>query len=113
VKRGEIWTAAGGGEYGGKPRPVVIVGDDLFADLPSVTVCGFTTHASDAPLIRLLVAPTAANGLRQNCWIMVDKIITVPRSRLGARLGQLDAAGKVALGRALAVYLGLAGSDRG
>jgi len=75
VKRGEIWTAAsGGGEYGGKPRPVVIIGDDLFADLSSVTICGFTTHATDAPLIRLAVGPTAANGLRQNSWIMIDKI---------------------------------------
>jgi len=91
----------------------VIIGDDLFADLSSVTICGFTTHATDAPLIRLAVGPTAANGLRQNSWIMIDKIITVPRSRLGERLGKLDQAGMVALGRALAVYLGLAGSDRG
>lgn len=30
MKRGEIWTVAGGKDYGGKPRPVLIIQDDRF-----------------------------------------------------------------------------------
>jgi mRNA interferase MazF len=31
MKRGEIWSVAGGGDYTNKPRPVVIVQDDQFS----------------------------------------------------------------------------------
>ncbi len=41
MKRGEIWTAAGGKDYAGKPRPVVIVQDDRFDAIESITVCPF------------------------------------------------------------------------
>jgi mRNA-degrading endonuclease toxin of MazEF toxin-antitoxin module len=43
VKRGEIWTMAGGSGYAGKPSPVLIVQDDAFAQRNSVTVCLITT----------------------------------------------------------------------
>jgi mRNA-degrading endonuclease toxin of MazEF toxin-antitoxin module len=42
--------------YAGKPRPVVIVQDDRFDATDSVTICGFTTDPTEAPLIRLLMA---------------------------------------------------------
>jgi mRNA-degrading endonuclease toxin of MazEF toxin-antitoxin module len=38
VKRGEVWTAAGGRDYAGKPRPVVVVQDDRFDATGSITV---------------------------------------------------------------------------
>ena len=63
MRRGEIWTASGG-DYAGKPRPVVIVQDDRFDATASITVCPFTTDPTDAPLFRPLVEPSAANGLR-------------------------------------------------
>ncbi len=50
MKRGEIWTAAGGKDYAGKPRPVVIVQDDRFAGTDSITICAFTSDPTDAPL---------------------------------------------------------------
>ena len=57
MRRGEIWTAAAGSGYTGKPRPVVIVQDDRFDATDSVTVCAFTTDPTEAPLIRLPVVP--------------------------------------------------------
>jgi len=39
MKRGEIWTVAGGKDYAGKPGPAVIVQDDSF-DGADVTVRG-------------------------------------------------------------------------
>ena len=108
MKRGEIWTAAGGPDYGGKPRPVVIVQDDRFVDTRSVTVCALTSLAVEAPLARLAVAPSAANGLHFPSHLMVDKLTTIPRSKLGRRLGRLADEDMVQLDRAMAIFLGLA-----
>ena len=38
MRRGEIWTVAGGADYTGKARPAVIVQDDRF-DTDSITLC--------------------------------------------------------------------------
>lgn len=108
MRRGEIWTAAGSG-YAGKPRPVVIIQDDRFDATASVTVCAFTTDPTEAPLIRLPVEPDEVNGLRDRSSLMVDKITTVPRSKLGQRLGRLGDDDMVRLGRAVIVFFGLAG----
>ena len=91
MKRGEIWTIAGGKEYAGKPRPAVIIQDDRFDSTASLTVCAFTTDLAAAPLFRVLVAPSGGNGLRMACRLMVDKITTVPKTKLGLRVGRLDA----------------------
>jgi len=67
MRRGEIWTAAAGAGYVGKPRPVVIVQDDRFDATDSVTVCAFTTDPTEAPLFRLRVEAGEINGLRESC----------------------------------------------
>jgi mRNA interferase MazF len=112
VKRGEIWTASGGADYAGKPRPVVIVQDDAFDATASITICVLTTNASDAPLFRLPVEPNMENGLRVPCRLMVDKITTVPRARLDRLVGRLDDDDIVRLNRAAMVFLGLASTRR-
>jgi len=109
VRRSEIWTAAAGSGYAGKPRPIVIIQDDHFDATDSVTVCAFTTDPTEAPLIRLPIAPDERNGLRETGSLMVDKITTVPRSKLGERLGHLADADMTALERAIAVFFGMAG----
>jgi len=112
MRRGDIWTVSVGKNYAGKPRPVVIVQDDSFDATESVTVCAFTTDATDAPLFRLAVAPNERNGLRLPCRLMVDKITTVPKSKLGAQVGRLDDEDILRLNQALMVFLGLAVSPR-
>ena len=108
MKRGDIWTAAGGSEYAGKPRPVVIIQDDRFDTTASVTVCAFTTASAEVPLLRLPVEPDKANGLDQRSSLMVDKVTTVPRTRLGKHIGHLAAEDMTKLERALVVFMGLA-----
>jgi len=110
LRRGEIWSAAGGPGYVGKPRPVVIVQDDRFDATESVTVCPFTTDPTDAPLLRQLVEPNDLNGLQEPSRLMVDKLATVRRSRLGRRIGGLADEDMVRLGRAMVVFLGLSGA---
>jgi len=108
MKRGEIWTVAGGKDYAGKPRPAVVLQDDRFDKTDSITICAFTTDPTDAPLFRLLVEPTESNGLRAPCRLMVDKITTVPKARAGTRIGRLADEDMVRLNRAVLVFLGIA-----
>lgn len=109
MTRGEIWIAAGGKDYAGKPRPVVIVQDDRFDATRSITVCAFTSDPTDAPLFRLVVEPSEANGLETISRVMVDKVTTVPKAKLGRRIGRLADDDMVRLNRALMIFLGLAG----
>ena len=112
MKRGEIWTVSGGQDYAGKPRPIVIVQDDNFDATASIMICAFTTDETEAPLFRLPVTPHAGNGLRSPSRLMVDKLTTVPKAKLGERIGRLDDEYMVRLNRAIAVFLGLAAASR-
>jgi mRNA interferase MazF len=112
MRRGDIWTVAGSKDYAGKPRPVVIVQDDSFDATDSITVCAFRTDETEAPLFRLPVEPNERNGLRAACRLMVDKITTVPKSKVGAPVGRLDDEDILRLNQAILVFLGLAVSPR-
>jgi mRNA interferase MazF len=109
VKRGEIWTAAGGKDYAGKPRPVVIVQDDRFSGTDSITICSFTSDPTDSPLFRLAIEPSEANGLKTPSRLMVDKITTIPKGKLRDRIGKVADHDIVRLNRAIVIFLGLAG----
>jgi len=99
---------AGGVDYSGKPRPVVILQDNRFDMTDSVTVCAFTTDPTEAPLFRLLIKPSESNGLRAECRLMVDKVTTVRKTKLGVRVGQLADKDMLRLNRAVLVFLGIA-----
>ena|ERR1051326_5137366 len=109
MRRGEIWTIAGGKHYAGKPRPAIILQDDRFDGTHSVTICPLTTDPTEAPLVRLLVEPSEANRLGRACRLMVDRITTVSRAKVGERIGALGDQDLVRLNRAVVVFLGLAG----
>ena len=108
MKRGEIWTLVAGADYAGKPRPAVILQDDRFDMTDSVTICAFTADPISAPYIRLAVEPNEINGLRAACRLMIDKISTVRRSRLGVRIGRLADEDIARLNSAVLVFLGIA-----
>ena len=56
----------------------------------------------------MLIEPTDRNGLKGASRLMIDKITTVPKARLGKRIGKLNDEDTVRLNRALTVFLGLA-----
>ena len=109
MKRGEVWTAAGGKDYAGKPRPIVIVQDDRFDATSSVTICGLTSDPTDAPLFRIAVEPSQINGLKTASRLMADKITTMQKLKLGTRIGRLGDDDMMRLNRAMMIFLGLAG----
>ena len=111
MRRGEVWTVAGGPDYAGKPRSAAILQDNVFDATASITLCLFTTHIIDAPLMRLLIEPSNQNGLRITSQLMIDKIATVAKTKLETCVGRLADEDVIRLNRAVLVFLGLAGSS--
>lgn len=109
MRRGELWTAVAGQGYAGKPRPVLIVQDDRFDANDSITVCPLTATAVDIPLLRIPLQPNNTNGLTTPSSIMIDKIGTVRRSRLGQRIGKVSTTEMLQLERGILVFLGMTG----
>jgi len=86
----------------------MIIQDDCFSETLSIAVCPLTSEPVEAPILRILVEPTPENGLRNTSRLMVDKVTTVPKSRLGQRIGCLTDDDLLRLNRSLLVFLGLA-----
>lgn len=107
VRRGAIITIAAPGPYG-KPRPALVIQSDLFDQHPSATVCLITSEIRDVPLFRVTVQPSPDNGLRKTSQVMVDKIVTLPRERIGSSIGMLEPETLVQVTRLLALWLGMA-----
>jgi mRNA interferase MazF len=112
MKRGDIWTVSGGADYTGKRRPAVLVQDDDFDGTQSITICAFTTDPTEAPLFRIPIEPNDRNGLHVPSNLMVDKITTVSKAKLGSKIGRLDDEDILRLNQAILVFLGLARSSR-
>jgi mRNA interferase MazF len=105
VNRGELWTVSGG-VYAAKPRPSLIVQDNLFFATESVVVIPLTTTIADAPIARVAVPITT--GIAQPSFAMIDKITTVRRSNLGTQVGRVNNTLMAEIERSLMVFLGLA-----
>lgn len=67
-----------------------------------------TTMVTDAPLLRLRVPAGGLAGLTQDSDVMVDKLTTVRRSNVQARVGRLSSQQMVELERLLLTFLGMA-----
>ena len=99
-----------GGVYAAKPRPAVIVQDDLFDATSSVAVVPTTSSLLDAPLIRIRISggDGRLSGLDHDSDVMIDKLTTVRRSNVHTRVGRLTAEQLVEIERAIMAFLGLA-----
>jgi mRNA interferase MazF len=107
MSRGAVVVVALQGDYG-KPRPALVVQSDMFSELPSVTILPITSDLRDAPLYRIGIEATPGTGLNQASQIMVDKLHTIPRKKMGQVVGHLDEGVMVAVNRAMALFLGFA-----
>ena len=108
MRRGDLVVVAMAGDYG-KPRPALVVQSDLFNDThASITIAPVTSTIVDTPLFRVTVEPSRGNGLRLVSQIMVDKVTTVRRQRLGQTIGRLEEDVMLRVSRALALWLGIA-----
>lgn len=96
------------GPYTGKPRPALVVQSDLFNPTHrSVTLCPITTDCVDAPLFRIPLPPGERTGLRGASQVMVDKVVSVPRSSIDKVVGHCGEDEMEAVEDALGLWLGL------
>jgi mRNA interferase MazF len=107
MRRGDVVVVALSGDYG-KPRPAVVVQSDSVLTPVSVFVCPLTTSVEPSDVLRIVVAPSEANGLREPSQLMVDKTSPTRRDRCGPVIGRIDDATMAELDGRLAFVLGLA-----
>jgi len=107
MRRGDIVAVVSPGSYG-KPRPAVVIQSDLFDEHPSVTILPLTSTLRNAPLFRVQIDPSEQNSLHSVSEVMVDKITTVPREKVGQVFGCLPKEEMVTIERAIALFLGIA-----
>lgn len=108
MRRGDIVVVAARGAYTGEPRPALVVQSDLFNPTHrSVTLCPITSDCVDAPLFRVPLPPGERTGLQVASQIMVDKVVSVPRSAVASEIGRCDDGELEAAGDALRRWLGL------
>jgi mRNA interferase MazF len=87
---------------------MLIVQADGFAHLQSFVVLPLTSEILQTPEFRIDVIPPAANGLRVPSQVMIDKPSTIPRAKIGKRIGTLDGRTMIEIERRLAIFLGIA-----
>jgi mRNA interferase MazF len=101
-------VVAARGAYTGKPRPALVVQSDLFNPThASITLCPITSDCVDAPLFRLSLPPGSRTGLKGVSQVMIDKIVSVPRTSIGAEIGECSAEEMEAVERGLRCWLGV------
>lgn len=64
-------------------------------------MCAFTSDLTEARLFRLLIETSDGNELRTECRLMVDKVASVRKTKLGVGVGQLGHRDMHRLNRAL------------
>jgi mRNA interferase MazF len=104
-QRGDLVTVALQGDFG-KPRPALVVQSSLLDELDSVVLCPVTSDVRTASF-RVTVEPSVGNGLRSLSQVMVDKLVTLPRAKVGQAFGHLDDERLRAVDRCLLLVLGL------
>lgn len=107
MRRGDLVTVALSGDYG-KPRPALVIQSNLFAEHPSVTILPLTSERREAPIFRVRILPSPANGLCAPSDVMIDKLHTVARDKIRDTIGSIGEEHLIEIERAVAVWLGIA-----
>ncbi len=105
TKRGGLFTVSLPVDYG-KPRPALVIQNDLLNELDSLVLCPVSSNLRTAEF-RVTVEPSAENGLRQTSQVMVDKLSTLPRSKVGETFGLLEVEKMRAVDRDMMLVIGV------
>lgn len=94
IARGDIhWVDLGPviGSAPAKRRPVLVVQSDDFnvSRIATVVVCAITSNTAIAELPGNVFASAAATGLSKDSVVNASQLITLDKSRLGARAGSI------------------------
>ena len=103
----DVVTCALSGDYG-KPRPCLIVQNTTFNELhSSVVICPITSHIEKEIVFRPTLLPDPDNGLEKLSQIMIDKITTIKKDKIGQVLGCISIHKQNEVILALKLWLGI------
>ncbi len=106
MKRGDLVVVVASREYG-KPRPALIVQSDLAEGTESVVVLLLSSTVLEAQRFRVTLSPSAKSGLRVTSQVQIDKMQSVPRTKVGSTIGRVDDEEMEQITRLLALFLGI------
>lgn len=107
MKRGDIYTAATGGGYGSKPRPVLIIQSDIFRMIAKTLVILIGSRVEGAAAVRVAIEPDTTNNLRGPSEVMIDAILPVRPEQFGTHVGWLVDDDMRRVEAALLLFLGI------
>lgn len=88
MKRGQIVSTVGRGDFSRKPRPSLVVQADAFATYhPAITVCPITSHLTGDSFYRVALSRTVDNGLLEDSEVEIDLVQAIRRERIGGVIG--------------------------
>jgi mRNA interferase MazF len=110
IHRGEIywtdWNPARGSEQSGK-RPALVVQNDMGNLYGSTVIVSSVTTAYKKPYRFMVQVTSEQSGLPQDSTIDLAQIMTIDKSRLCDKCGQLNLAKMQEVDEAIKVSLGL------
>ncbi|WP_260599359.1 type II toxin-antitoxin system PemK/MazF family toxin [Sphingomonas endolithica] len=108
MKRGDIVSTIGKGDFSKKPRPRLIVQADAFnAHHPAFTVCPITSEISGDSLYRIPVSATDQTNLLDDSEIEIDLVQAIRRERVGGLIGKASDDTMILVDQALRRWLAL------
>ena len=107
MRRGDIYTAATGSGFGGKPRSVLIIQSDVFPTAAKRLVALIGSPVDAAAPIRVDIAPDASNNLLGASQVMMDIILPVRSDQFGTQVGRLAERDMRRVDEALMLVLGI------
>jgi mRNA interferase MazF len=107
VKRGDLVLAAGKGDFAGKPRPALVVRNDMFQGFPTIALCPITSHLTGALPIRIPLPSNARTGLDKPSEVEVDKLQSLRIEKVKETIGHASEVEMIAVDLALRRWLDL------
>ena len=93
------------GDYG-KPRPALIIQNNVFNAIhSSIVICPITSHVEKEIIFRPTLLPDVQNGLEKISQVMIDKLTTIKREKIGKILGNISFHKQEEVMRALKLWL--------
>jgi mRNA interferase MazF len=89
INRGEIWSVAWTG-FAQKPRPALVIQAEKYRLTDTDILALVTTTENEVSILRLPIKADESNGLQEDSFICLDKLMAIPFVNLGKCYGKVS-----------------------
>lgn len=86
IKRGEIWSVLWTG-LAGKPRPALVIQAEEYRTTETDILALVTSEENPSEYLRIPIKADDENGLNNDSFICLDKLMAIPIEKLGQKFG--------------------------